>query len=144
MKGKREQDKSGHKVFTPADTYGPVPAKHRICMGCKRPLKLSLFYGIRYCPICAPVSNRKNVPFKRRLLMAPVWGGVITFAPFLFLYLFIAVASGSLPFPFPISPLLLGLMAFFWVWASIMCFAVGSGGSSGGVWGDGGGGNGGG
>ncbi len=28
MKGKREQDESGPKEITPADTFGPVPAKH--------------------------------------------------------------------------------------------------------------------
>ena len=28
MKGKREQDKSGAKEITPADTIGPVRAKH--------------------------------------------------------------------------------------------------------------------
>ena len=28
MKGKREQDESGPKDITPADTIGPVPAKH--------------------------------------------------------------------------------------------------------------------
>ncbi len=28
MKGKREQDELGPKEITPADTFGPVPAKH--------------------------------------------------------------------------------------------------------------------
>ena len=119
MKGKREQDKSGHKVFTPADTYGPVPAKHGICKRCERPLKLSLFYGIRYCPICAPDSNRKNVPLRRRLLMAPVWGGVITFALSLFIYLVWGMMNGFTS-PFPIDPALLVGMAVLWVSMSII------------------------
>ncbi len=117
MKGKREQDKLGHKVFTPADTYGPVQAKHGICKRCERPLKLSLFYGIRYCPICAPGSKRKNVPFRRRLLMAPIWGGVITLALSVFIYLVWGMMNGFTS-PFPIDSVLLVGMTFCWVWVS--------------------------
>ena len=74
-----------------------------------------------YCPVCTP--------FRALLLGAVFWGAVITLALSLFLYLIVGVIGGNFPVPLPISPLLVGLMAFFWVWVSIMCFAVGSGGS---------------
>ena len=102
MMGIREEDESASREITPQERVralrakgepdkfrqveiSTVSAKHGTCDDCAKPLELSLFYGIKYCPNCAEISDPKNVRFERHLLVSVFWGAIAAIAFSLFI-----------------------------------------------------------